>query len=407
MAKSTTKGDAVRCDFRIPEELLTLFMETFDLEKEELAHRIHKAINDAILKGLTYDNEYEWCNPNLIMKNISVKDFLHPKRYRHPYEKQYTHTKSSYTKFADNEAIVYDKTIKIDFREKMSKINFLNFYYRTVQDYDALIDRVYLTEQKTIFKKKTNNLVEQSTKSKFIRYAMYDAIYSRYDHGEIRSSDTLVPYLGQKNNSLLTKITDVFDTLKTQHSITIENYAEPFMGSANVFLHFGNSPAPQNCYLNDLDYHMVSLAKSVRDNLLDFKLRYMEYDYSKETLDNAYSNYLQFNNGMLKLSPLECAINIFILLHFSYYTDKTSFIEAPRDNLSDEQYYWYRKELWAKKMLPLYRIHQRLQDVNISCSDAFYFIKKLNKKPNTLFYIDSPYFFSEDVYDSANQKNRL
>lgn len=401
MAKLTKTNDTERCDFRIPEELLTLFMETFNLDKKQLAPRIHKAINDAILKGWTYSNEYEWCNTNLTSKEVSLEDFLHPKRYQHPYEKDFMHKSSSCINHADENTTIYDKTIKIDFREKISKINFLNFYYRTFQDYDAFIDKIYLEEHKTVLKKKSNDYVEQSTKGKFIRYAMYDAIYSRYDVSGIKSSDYLVPYLGQKNNALLNKILGIFDDLKTEHGINIENYAEPFMGSANVFLHFENAPAPQNCYLNDLDYHMVSLMESIRDNLLEFKLRYIQYDYSKETLNNAYKNYLQVNNGMLELSPLECALNIFILQHFSYYTDKTSFIDAPRENLNDEQYYWYRIKLWTDKMLPLYRISQRLQNVNISRSDAFYFISELNTKPNTLFYIDSPYFFSEDVYDTC------
>lgn len=407
MAKSIRKNDAVRCDFRVPEEFLTLFMETFHLNKNQLTDRIHDAINDAILKGITYIDEYEWCNPNLIEKEVSVEDFSHPKQYQHPYEKQYTQEKSSYAKLADNQTVIYDKTIKIDFREKMSKIDFLNFYYRTHQDYYAFADRLYLSEQKTVFKKKLNSYVEQSTKGKFIRYAMYDAIYSRYGADKIISSDTLVPYLGQKNKALLEKITGIFDTLKTEHNVNIVNYAEPFMGSANVFLHFENAPALQNCYLNDLDYHMVSLVKSIRDNLLEFKLLYMQYDYSKETFDNARSNYLKTIEETLKLSPLECALNIFILLHFSYYSDKQSFIKVPRKKLSDEQYYWYCKRLWAEKMLPLYRINQRLQKVNISCSDAFYFIKKLNKKSNTLFYIDSPYFFSEDVYDKCKSKESI
>lgn len=400
MAKSTKANETTRCDFRIPEELLTLFMKNVSSDKKQLAPRVHKAIDDAILKGLTYSDEYRWYNTDL-KSNKNSNMLLHPKRYRHPYEKTFMNKHSSCIKFADENTIVYDKTIKIDFREEMSKINFLRYYYRTVKDYDAFIDRIYLEENKTVFKKKANDYVEQSAKGKFIRYAMYDAIYSRYDDSGIKSSDYLVPYLGQKNGGLLNKILGIFDDLKTEHHINIENYAEPFMGSANVFLHFENAPVPQNCYLNDLDYHMVSLVKSIRDNLLEFKLRYIQYDYSKETLNNAYMKYLQVNNGMLELSPLECALNLFILQHFSYYTDKTSFIDAPRENRNDEQYYWYRIKLWTDKMLPLYRISQRLQNVNISRSDAFDFINKLNTKPNTLFYIDSPYFFSEDVYDTC------
>lgn len=132
----------------------------------------------------------------------------------------------------------------------------------------------------------------------------------------------------------------------------------------------------------------------------------MQYDYSEETFKNAQNNYNKYNDGSLNLTPLECALDIFILLQFSYYSDKQSFITVPKESRTDEdQYKGKLKSSWGNKLLPLYRISQRLKNVNISCSDAFYFIKKHNKKPNTLFYIDSPYFFSEDIYDSCETKD--
>lgn len=406
MAKSIKKNDSVRCDFRIPQELLSLFMETFHLEPKELPAKIHDVIDDAILRGLTYSNRYEWCNQNLTKRKVSQKDFLHPKRYQHPYERQYIQKNSSYTKFADDQSIIYDKTVKIDFRESMTKINFLSFYYRTYKDYYAYIDSINSLEEKTVYKKKTNEYVKQSIKGKFIRYAIYDAIYKRYDESPISSSDSLVPYPGQKNASMCAWITNIFDELTKQES-NIEYYAEPFMGSANMFLHYSNAPASKNCFLNDLDYDMVSLVKTIRDNLLEFKLKYMQYEYSRETFDNAQSNYFKSHEKKLTSSPLDCALNIFILLHFSHYSDKISYIDVPQGNRSDIRYFWYLKELWSNKMIPLYRISQRLKNVNISCSDAFYFIKKHNQKNNVLFYIDSPYFYSEDVYNDKSDKSDI
>ena len=171
------------------------------------------------------------------------------------------------------------------------------------------------------------------------------------------------------------------------------------MGSANVFFHLKNNIPGEDCFLNDLDYNMVCLMEAIRDNLVNFKTEYIKYEFTEKTFYDALERYRLNAEEKYKLSPLVCALDIFYLLHFSYHANKKDFIPYEPSDTTGERFKNIQRDHFVLPLLPLYKIHCRLENVNISCKDALDFIDNHLSGKNTLFYIDSPYFYSEEVYE--------
>lgn len=391
------KNKSKRYDFRAPLELLNKLTSFFELDSSQVTEAVHNAINLIILYPNPYKDEYLWLSQEKIAPFI------------HPYDKTYIRKKRKNNLNTDDDIHLYDKMIQVSFREDIAKLDFLCFYYRKAKDLSDSISKIY----------------EKASPTDAIRYAIFDVLnipFFTYVKHELKKSENqyeieyimdrakrIVPYPGQKNNKILEKVTSVCNEIITSNKI--QNYFEPFMGSANVFLHL-NSFSPKvkieeysynivsNFYLNDIDYNMVCLINTVRDKLIDFKVAYQQLEYNKDTFLQARYRYeSQKNESPKTYPPLQRAVDLFILLHFSCRAKKKNFINVKKENSSDKSYECILESTWARKLLPLDDIHYFLKRANISCKDAFEFMDEHLSDTDSLYYVDSPYFFSEDFYD--------
>lgn len=358
-----------RYDFRIPKELLECLTDLYGGEKKETARAIHNAIDKIILSGRTYSDTFRRYTPKSVPLNM------------HPFKLEYPHHNSKHQGDEESEYILYY------FREDSAKVKFLQFYYRNYKTYDEYMDCIYT----------------EASASKAIQYAIYDAIYCDNSPMYPRHAQHLVPYTGQKNSNILKIILNACEEITGAKQIA--TYIEPFMGSANVFFHLKNDYPRKNCYLNDLDYSMVCLMETIRDNLTNFKAEYLKYDRNEETFLDALARYRLSDKEKKKLPPLRCALDIFYLLNFSYHANKQDFTPYTKIKENEKKYKYKKRENFAKPLIPLYALSCLLTNVNISCRDALEFIDEHLSDKNALFYIDSPYFFSEDVYDTCNKNN--
>lgn len=377
MPKLKDREPLKRYDFRAPEKLLNDLTEHLGLNEEDQAKAIHIAIDNIILNGETMIGQYQY--PFIRIEPPTPKDIP---IYIHPYKSKDFCDENSEMKL-------------VPFRESKSKIDFLAYYYRNVRKGTLPYDGFF----------------ENATPSTAIRYAIYDTLNDNIEIIEnqekspkplIAYNKHLVPYIGQKNADILNEILNICEEI--QKAEKTSKYAEPFMGSANVFLHLAQNKFPgANCILNDLDYNMVCLIEMIRDRLMDFKTAYNQLEYSSSCFNDAKRRYKLSNTDKKTLPSMTCALDVFILLHFSYRAKKENFKRAKKGNSNDEGYAMLKRKLWTDAILPLYRIHLRLQSVHVSCQDALYFIDEQlsDKNSKTLFYIDSPYFYSEDVYEAC------
>ena len=362
-----------RYDFRISEELLDKLTDHFELDKTQRTKAVHMAIDTIIQNGVLYsDVIYRYKYP--IVNNNEP----------HPYQ---TYCRSNKSR----DGSLPSKNILFYFREERVKINFLKYYYRTCKNVSTFFDQKF---------------VETENNSKVIQYAIYDAIHMNYNPYRLRLKDHIVPYPGQKNGNILKAV------LKTCHEIItkeqIQTYIEPFMGTANVYIHLVNgNPLKEDTlpikkyFLNDLNYNMFCLVEAIRSNLTNFKTEYFNLGYSKAAFDKASSRYHESDEYKKKLSPLVCAMDIFYLLYYSFYSGSKTFQLPPLDANNEESRINMEKTYLTRPFFPLFSISCCLKKANLSCDDAFHFIEEHLSDEKALFYIDSPYFFSEDVYLNA------
>lgn len=371
MPKLIDRESWERYDFRISEELLDKLTDHFELDKTQRTKAVHMAIDTIIQNGLTYQDE-------IYMYPFSTID---ESSKHHPYQ---TYCRSNKSR----DGSLPSKNILFYFREERVKINFLKYYYRNYKKGSVSCQQKF---------------VEPEANSKVIQYAIYDAIHMSYNPYRLSLQDRIVHYPGQKNGNILKAV------LKTCHEIItkeqIQTYIEPFMGTANVYIHLVNgNPLEENTlpikkyFLNDLNYNMFCLVKAIQSNLTNFKTEYFNLGYSKAAFDEASSYYHKSDVEKKKRLPLACAMDIFYLLYYSFHADAETFYPPHLSTNNEESRINMEKTYFTKPLLPLFSISCCLKKANLSCDDAFHFIEEHLSDEKALFYIDSPYFYSEDVY---------
>lgn len=361
--------NSTRCDFRIPISLLNQLTDKLGLKRHETTKAVHMAINKVLLDGKTYSDYYYRPTPHY--------DFSH------------------------NETMPL-----FCFREKSAKLEFLQYYYRTEKDCDARFKDEYTVPSITTA----------------IRYAIMDTINDtseNFNNFTIKSQDRLVPYIGQKNSTLCKEINTIFDAILNKNKI--DTYIEPFTGSANVYLHFAKAkPSTQNntikntidnVILNDLNYNIVCLLKTIRDEPVRFKTELHQTKYTREVFNNFRDTLFPKKNKKIisppqkSISPFKRAVMLYYLLSFSSRAKCENIIVKKPHNTDVKITNMEKLGKLAihNSLIKIARLSNKLNGVTILNMDALELIKQENTNSNTLFYIDSPYFLSEDVYQ--NMKN--
>lgn len=408
MPKLTDKKAMKRYDFRISTELMEqLYQLPISVDKEtskvkDTSTLLHDVIDTIICSGATLKKDA------FVSKTaLEQVEALHKNCHQN---------------------------VQISFRENPDKIKFLQYYYR-IREYGYSNQNVILPSPSAV-----------------IRTCIYDIINNNISMQPIKLSDTICPYDGQKNGKMNKWINFICKEIAQIYHP--ESYCEPFMGSANTFLHLDNQLVEiidkkstktqvdenlikfSNFYLNDLDTFTYSLVETIKKDLSTFiatlvgmPCNIIEFDYITNLLNPSSSN-----DDIIKrideLTPMQKAVylyyfqlvrfknskntletqNQYIIEKIFEYDDfafpvSASFYEPITSEKNGKIVTEYKVEhnltnyfALLNRTRKLNALSNKLQKVQIYNLDFADFIKERLKTSNTLYYIDSPYFYSEDVY---------
>lgn len=154
---------------------------------------------------------------------------------------------------------------------------------------------------------------------------------------------------------------------------TYNNYHEPFLGAASVFI---NSDHHGKAYLSDSNHTLINFYVQVRDNLTLLideisKKQNTEQDFYRER-DHIYNN------------QIEQAAQF-------YYLNRTCFNGIYRVNSSGKFNvpYGFRDEIVISDEKLLLHLKQKLKTADITCHDFSTSIQNIN--PNDFVFLDPPY----------------
>ncbi len=192
---------------------------------------------------------------------------------------------------------------------------------------------------------------------------------------QVKSINPIAPYLGGKR--LLAK-TIVPMIEKISHSI----YAEPFMGMGGVF--FRRTKKPKCEAINDINSEIINMFRMVE--------RFP--DYLADMLKFKVCSRTEFKQMLatppLLLTELERAVRYL-------YIQKNAFggqTQHQAFGVATERAGRFNTE----RLIPqIEELHQRLAGVYIECLPYPEFITRYDR-PNTLFYLDPPYWNCENDY---------
>jgi len=158
-------------------------------------------------------------------------------------------------------------------------------------------------------------------------------------------------------------------------------YIEPFCGTCSVL--FAKAPSPIEI-INDQNKRLVNVYKMVTKNLdeLERQVRcipYAEanfYDVPKDAIEDA---------------------SLFMATTMQRYTGRDSGHFAISKNLKGEPWK-LRAFVWSEWYRRLKPASERLKGVQIICRDAVDVINRFADNPDSLLYVDPPYFGFESYY---------
>lgn len=408
MPKLINKKAMKRYDFRIAEELinalyqLPISVDEETSEPKDISTLLHDVIDTIICSGATLEKD-----PFVSLTDITKAE---------------AHYKS------------LPKNVQISFRENPNKIKFLQYYYR-IKEYGY-----------------NNAKFTLPSPSAVIRTCIYDILENRISTELIKSSDTICPYDGQKNSKMNKWINSICTEIACANHL--QSYCEPFMGSANTFLHLDDAlvgitvenPSHKHptknplefsdFHLNDIDTFTYSLIKTIKSDLLTFIINVgkmpctkIEFDYITSLI---YPVSTDKNNQehIDALTPMQKAVYLYYH-HLLRYRNSKDTLESKNQYMIDETFEYddfafpisasfytpAENETPGKKITQytfehnltnyftllnhtrkLNAISNKLKKAYIYNLDFADFMEERLKTPNTLYYIDSPYFYSEDVY---------
>ena len=158
-----------------------------------------------------------------------------------------------------------------------------------------------------------------------------------------------------------------------QHKI----YVEPFAGGAAVYWYKDRS---QKEILNDLDFDLINFYKCVKYYAYELEFIIKSIHYNRVTLKNGYDLMkCPHNTDFINITR---AAVFWYCQNSSYNGTGTSGYSSRADNKKDYINYDYQN---------------RLSDTDIFCTNAIDVIIAYDS-PDTLFYLDPPYFNASQCY---------
>lgn len=214
--------------------------------------------------------------------------------------------------------------------------------------------------------------------SEAIQMAITDVLNGTTEAQKEPKAKAMYFMLGRKNNIMCNEISLIFESVKGKYN----KYAEAFVGTGNVFYH---SDLNVDSFINDKDARTVNFLKVLSDKPLELKVKLMLLQCNNETFEQIKCK-SEFEN------EVDDAVAFMFVRYSSYYGLGECF-DKKKTNKS-----------YLKNLNLIYYLSRKLQGVEISKTDALYFINKHNES-NVLLYIDSPYPYTEDYYkDSIDHK---
>lgn len=195
-----------------------------------------------------------------------------------------------------------------------------------------------------------------------------------FNFEQVKATEPIAPYLGGKR--LLAKtIVPIIE--KIPHNV----YAEPFVGMGGIF--FRRTKRPKCEAINDINNELVNMFRMVErfpDYLADMlKFKICSRAEFKRMLDTP----------PLLLTELERAVRYL-------YIQKNAFGGKVRSQAFGVDL--SRVRFSSKRVIPqIQALHERLSNVYIECLPYGEFIKRYDR-PDTLFYLDPPYWNCEKDY---------
>ncbi len=168
-------------------------------------------------------------------------------------------------------------------------------------------------------------------------------------------------------------------------------YIEPFGGAASVLLN--KSISSREIY-NEIEPNMFNLMHVVKNHFVEFNDLVRPINYSQ---DNFEQHQVLFKNQE-NLSFLEKAVSFYVVKRMSRSGWCKQYCWSQRksaDGVPSET------NAWLTSLDNLKKVHDRLQNVELSNQDAFKLIAQHCKDKDVLFYLDPPYLISTRVYQDA------
>jgi len=174
-------------------------------------------------------------------------------------------------------------------------------------------------------------------------------------------------------------------------SLEESDYIEPFAGAASVLLNKPKTTGKE--VLNDLDSGVISILRTLRDEMEFFVKKLKNTTYS----ERVFSRELKRSEGTFD-NEFDRAVNEFIIRRMSRGGLKKSFSWSERERGGQPG----EVNAWETIIDQLPEISERIQNVFIFQKPAIQVIKAFNTE-NVIAYIDPPYApetrISPDVYE--------
>lgn len=158
----------------------------------------------------------------------------------------------------------------------------------------------------------------------------------------------------------------------------MENFVEPFAGGASVGLSLLLAGRCKELYLNDIDYGIFSLFKSIKETpaaliekIRSFQPSESAYKEAQTVVKNEYKDAL----------TLEAAWNLLVV-------NRLAFSGIPKANCMKNPMARWNPDTLIKR---INNIHAVSDHIHISCNDACDYIEEMYWLPHTTIFIDPPY----------------
>ena len=195
------------------------------------------------------------------------------------------------------------------------------------------------------------------------------------DLSPILTTRPIAPYLGGKRN-LAKRICAIIDKVECQ------TYAEPFVGMGGIFLR--RKARPKAEVINDKGRDVANL----------FRILQRHYPQFLETLRFQITTRAEFDR--LKQTDPDTLTDLERAARF-LYLQRTAFggrVDSPTFGVSPDRTGRFN----LTQLEPMLEdLHSRLAGVVIECLDYAPFLQRYDR-PQTLFYLDPPYFNCESDY---------